>query len=77
MRMTVLKQLDRGNVNIAIVATVVCTQIPFIKNQYNIEICHLVCIVNQRTGSCMIRLLLKEISEEISGFNKEISLYLL
>ena len=30
LRMMVLKQLPRRNVNIAIVATVVCTQIPFI-----------------------------------------------
>ena len=30
LRMIVLEQLPRGNVNIAIAATVVCTQIPFI-----------------------------------------------
>ena len=33
-------------------------------------------IVNQRTSLCMIQLLMKEVTGEISGFNKEILIYL-
>ena len=36
----------------------------------------MVCIVNQRTGLCVIQLLLKGNSGEISGFNEEILIYL-
>ena len=76
LRMMVLEQLPRGNVNIFTVATLVCPLIPFIKNWYNIETSQLVSNVNQRTGLCIIRLLLKGISGEISGFNGEILIYL-
>ena len=77
LRMMVLEQLPCGNVNIVIVATVVFTYISFIKNWYNKKASQLVCIINQRTGLCMTRLLLKGISGEISGFNEEILIYLL
>ena len=60
----VLEQLPCGNVNIVMVTNVVFTQIPFIKNWYNIETSQFICIVNQRTGLCMIQLLLKGISGE-------------
>ena len=62
----VLEQLPRGNVNIVIFTNVdvIFTQIPFIKNWYNIETSQFICIVNQRTGLCMIQLLLKGISGE-------------
>ena len=64
LRMMVLEQLPCGNVNIVMVTNVVFTQTPFIKNWYNIETSQFICIVNQRTGLCMIQLLLKGISGE-------------
>ena len=76
LRMVVLEQLPRGNVNMAIVGTVVYPLNSFFKNWYNIETSRLVCIVNQRIGLYMIGLLLKGVSDENSGFNEEILIYL-
>ena len=48
----VLELLPRGDMNIVIVETV-----EFIKNWYHIETRQTVCIVNQMTGLCMIRII--------------------